>query len=68
VGRSIFSNVEEREPLSVTMIEGEANVVVEYIVYGNGRWGLSIGLMQEVNVGIDFASPKKKEKTSTSYK
>jgi hypothetical protein len=69
-------DVEERELLPVTMIEEEGNVVVELAVAtwkwerGSNMGGrldlLSIGLVQEANVGIDFASPKKKRKTSTS--
>jgi hypothetical protein len=67
--------VEERELLPVMMIEKEVNVVVEFAVV-TWKWErgsnmgrrldlLSIGLVQEENVGIDFASPKKKRKTST---
>ena len=70
--------MEEREPLPVTMIEEEVNVVIEFTI-GTWKWErgsnvggrldlLSIGLVQEANVGIDFASPKKKRKMSTSLK
>jgi hypothetical protein len=61
--------MEEREPLPVTIIEKEVNVVVEFAVC-TWKWEqgsnmgdrldlLSIGLVQEANVDIDFASRKK---------
>jgi len=69
-------DVDEREPLPVTMIEEEAKIVVELTV-GTWKWErgtnkggrldlLSIGLLEEANIGVDFGSPRKKRKTTKS--
>jgi hypothetical protein len=68
-------DVDEREVLPATMIEEEVKVVVE-LSLGTWKWErganmggrldlLSIGLVEEVNIGIDFGSPRKKRKTMT---
>jgi len=69
-------DVDEREALPVTMIEEEAKIVVE-LTLGTWKWErganmggrlelLSIGLLEEANIGLDFGSPRKKRKTTTS--
>lgn len=74
-GLSMLPDVDEREALAATMIEEQAMVVVEFTL-GTWKWErganmggrldlLSIGLVEEANIGIDFGSPRKKRKITT---
>jgi hypothetical protein len=69
-------DVDKREPISATSIEEDAKVVIECAV-GTWKWEggqnlggrldlLSIGLVEDANIGVEFTSPKKKRKMLTS--